>query len=68
MKRKLKTFTFPDSLGKADLWIQKFRKKSNVIVLSSNIGDEAYGKRIAYICYDKNMTDQNARNLRKRRQ
>lgn len=68
MKRKLKTFTFPDSFGKADMWVQKFKKKPNVIVLSSNISDEAYGRRIAYICYDKNMTDQDARNLRKRRQ
>jgi hypothetical protein len=68
MKRKLRTFTFPDSFGKADIWIQKFKKKSNVIVLSSNISDEFRGERIAYICYDKNMTDQEARNLRKRRQ
>lgn len=66
MKKKIKTFIFPDSIGKAETWIQKHKNKPNVIVLSSNISDENYGRRIAYVCYDNTMTDRDARNLRKR--
>lgn len=68
MKTKTKIFTSPDSYGKANTWIQKYKSKSNVIVLSSGIGDENHGRRIAYVYYDKNMTDREAREIRNRRQ
>lgn len=66
MKKKIRTFVFPDSYGKADMWIRKFKTKPNVIVLSSNISDENYGRRIAYVCYDNTMTDLEAMNLRRK--
>ena len=66
MKRKLKTFSDPnDALD----WIKKFKKKSNVIVISSIVNNRLHNDGFdAVIIYDKNMTDQEARNIRNRRQ
>ena len=66
MKRKLKTFS--DSNDALD-WIKKFKKKSNVIVISSMVNNRLHNDGFdAVIIYDKNMTDQEARNIRNRRQ
>ena len=66
MKRKLKTFS--DS-NDALSWIKRFKKKSNVIVISSMVNNRLHNDGFdAVIIYDKNMTDQEARNIRNRRQ